>query len=89
MVFCSFYTSLTNTLFKRKGQKSLSLCTCVSIVYDGLDDVLRGEVDEGKVVQVVINRDTAGDYINRRLPFLSTRRTGNVSPVGRGVVCES
>lgn len=59
----------------------------MSIVCDGLDDVLRGEVDEGKVSQVVVNRNMAGCYINRRLPFLSTERAGDVSPVGRGVDC--
>lgn len=60
----------------------------MSIVCDGLDDVLRGEVDKGKVKQVKVGLNMAGDYINRRLPFFSTERTGDVSPVGRGVRCE-
>lgn len=74
---------------EKKALGSLSLCTCMSIVYDGLDGVPRGEVDEGEVTQVVVGLNMAGDDINRRLPFFSTESTGDVSPVGRGVVYET
>lgn len=49
----------------------------------------RGEVDEGEVTQGVVGLNMAGDDINRRLPFFSTERTGDVSPVGVGVVYET
>lgn len=65
-----------------------SLCTCMSIVCDGLDGVRRGEVDEGKVMQVRVSHNMAGGYINRGLPFFSTESTGDVSPVARAVSCE-
>lgn len=58
------------------------------IVYHGLDDMMRGEVDEGEVSQIVVSLNKSGDYINRRLPFLITGRTGDLSPVGRGVFYE-
>lgn len=35
------------------------------IVYDGLDDMLRVEVDEGKVSQILVSLNKVGDYINR------------------------
>lgn len=90
MSFLDFWHNIQKLFaVKIKDKKAfgrLSLCTCVSIVCDGLDDVLRGEVDKGKVPQVVVDLNMAGYYINRRLLFFSTERTGDVSPVGRGVV---
>lgn len=97
----SFFASLNFTAGGRVGgarlcARSLSglkknpsvLHTCMPIVCDGLDGGPRVEVDEGKVTQVVVGLNMAGDYINRRLPVLSTERTGEVSPVGRCVFCE-
>jgi len=65
---------------------SVSLRTCVTVVFDGFDDVSRGEVGEGKAEQVRVDLNVAGGYINGRLPFLST---GNivVRPMLRGLRC--
>lgn len=68
---------------------SQGFCTCMSIVFDGFDDVLRGEVSEVKVKQVGVRLNMAGDYVNRRLPLASAERTSEVSPVGWRVFCES
>lgn len=46
----------------------------MSIVCDGLD-VLRGEVDEGEVKQVMVSLNMTGDDVNGRLPFISAERT--------------
>lgn len=66
----------------------LSLCTCMSIVGDGLDDTLRGEVDKSKVMQVRVGLNITGGDIDRRLPFVKTERR-DVSPVGRSVIWEN
>lgn len=67
---------------------TLSLFTCMSIVGDGLDDMLRGEVDEGKVVQVRVGLDIASGDVDWRLPFVKAKR-GDVSPVGWSVIWEN
>ena len=61
----------------------------MSIVCDGFDDMLRGEVDEGKVMQVRVRLNMVGNYINRRLSFSSTERIMEVCPVAWAVVYES
>lgn len=61
--------------------------TCVTVVDDRLNGLLRFEVDEGEITQAVVRLDQAGDYVNRGLSFLSTECTCDVSPVGRGVCC--
>ena len=65
--------------------KGARVCTCVSVVCDGFDDVLRVEVFEGKDQQFRVHVNFAGVYVNRRLPlFYAERRDG--SPSGPG--CE-
>lgn len=63
------------------------MCTCMFVVLDCAEDIWRGEVDEGKVQQVMVCLDMAGDYINRRLPFVSAE-TGDFIPVLGGVIYE-
>lgn len=65
----------------------LALLTCVSVVDDRLNGLLRSEVDEGEVAQAVVGLDQAGDYVNRRLSFLIAEGTSDVSPLGRRVGC--
>ena len=89
-----FYHKYRNCLLdnlKARIRKGLGLClyTCMVIVYHCLDDILGGEVDEGKVTQFMVGLHMAGDYINRRLPASSTESTVNVFPVRRAVCCES
>ena len=68
---------------ERPEESSSVLRTCMPIVYDGLDGGGRVQIDEGEVTQVVVDLNMAGDYVDRRLPVLSTERTGEFSPVGR------
>lgn len=63
------------------------MCTCMSVVDDGLYGLLRVEVDEGEVPQAVVPLDLAGVYVNRGLSFLRAECVWDVSPVGRGVCC--
>lgn len=42
----------------------------MSVVGDRLEDVARGEVEEGEVQQVVVLLNVAGDDVNRRLSFV-------------------
>lgn len=57
----------------------------MSGVYNRLDGVLRSEVDEGEVPQVVVSLNMAGDNVNGRLSFSPTVSAGDVRPVRRGV----
>lgn len=72
---------------KERCVLSLTLCTCLAVVYDGLDDAWRGEVDEGKVKQVSVSLNFGGDDVNRRLP-LSSAGMAEVGPLTRAVICE-
>lgn len=76
-----------NDSSKKKWGGGLGLRTRVSVVDDWLNGLLRSEVEEGEAAQAVVGLDQAGDYVNRRLSLLGAERTGDVSPVGRGVGC--
>lgn len=58
----------------------------MSGVYNRLDGMLRSDVDEGEVPQVVVSLNMAGDDVNGRLSFSPTGRARHVRPMGRGVL---
>lgn len=76
-----------NDSSKKKWGGGLGLRTRVSVVDDWRNGLLRSKVEEGEAAQAVVGLDQAGHYVNRRLSLLGAERTGDVSPVGRGVGC--
>lgn len=77
--------SLVQVTTNKKVLQSLRLRTCMSSVYNRLHSVLRTEVDEGELPQVVVSLNMVGDDVNGRLSFPPTWRARHVRPVARGV----
>lgn len=61
------------------------IATCMSVVGEGLEDTLGGEVGEGEVTEVGVSLNVTGDNVNRGLLLPSAEGMGDVGPMFRSV----